>query len=177
LQVSASVDAATQSFLSALPPPVKDAAVTVGSGIAAAAHTAVEHPRAAAVITAAVAVPAAISYYKGRYAGYAGELSPGQVSRFVLAITPAVIMHTASNSCVIQKQTGSSCCSRQAIAYTARQPMMRCCRQRWCPTHLYHIRVPPYPFMPLGSNVFRVVDLLVTSAQQVPVLWTADSLS
>uniref|UniRef100_A0A383WJ08 Rhodanese domain-containing protein n=1 Tax=Tetradesmus obliquus TaxID=3088 RepID=A0A383WJ08_TETOB len=79
-QVSASVDAATQSFLAALPPPVKDAAVAVGSGVAAAAHTAVEHPRAAAVLTAAVAVPAAISYYKGRYAGYAGELSPGQVS-------------------------------------------------------------------------------------------------
>jgi hypothetical protein len=77
------VDAATQSFLAALPPPVKDAAVAVGSGIAAAAHTAVEHPRAAAVITAAVAVPAAISYYKGRYAGYAGELSPGQVCIFV----------------------------------------------------------------------------------------------
>jgi hypothetical protein len=79
VQVSASVDATTQSFLAALPPPVKDAAVAVGTGVAAAAHTAVEHPRAAAVITAAVAVPAAISYYKGRYAGYAGELSPGQV--------------------------------------------------------------------------------------------------
>jgi membrane protein DedA with SNARE-associated domain len=90
------VDAATQSFLSALPPPVKDAAVAVGSGIAAAAHTAVEHPRAAAVITAAVAVPAAISYYKGRYAGYAGELSPGQVSRFESVITTAVAEQPAA---------------------------------------------------------------------------------
>lgn len=89
-QVSTAVDATTQQVLDALPPEVKDAAVAVGgavgTGVSATVHAAVEHPQAAAVVTAAVAVPTAINYYKGRYAGYAGELSPGQVSLVLTVI-------------------------------------------------------------------------------------------
>lgn len=78
-QVSTAVDSTTTQVLDSLPPPVKDAALAVGGAVAAAAHAAADHPQATAVVTAAVAVPAAVRYYKGRYGGYAGELNPLKV--------------------------------------------------------------------------------------------------
>lgn len=51
----------------------------VGKGVAVVAGAAVEHPVAAGVVAAAVAVPTGIKWYQARYGGYAGELSPQQV--------------------------------------------------------------------------------------------------
>jgi hypothetical protein len=86
-QVAGSVDAATAQALDALPPPARDALVAVGGaaavGAAAAADAAAAHPQAAAVTVAAVGVPTAIAWYRGRYAGYAGELSPASVQQLL----------------------------------------------------------------------------------------------
>jgi hypothetical protein len=73
------VDGATQQLLDALPPPVRDGAVVVGKGVAVVADAAVEHPLAAGVVVAAVAVPTGVKWYQARYGGYAGELTPQQV--------------------------------------------------------------------------------------------------
>jgi len=79
-QVATTVDSTTQQALGALPAPVKDAAVAVGSAVAVVAHSAAEHPQAAAAVTAVLAIPTAYRWYQGRYGGFAGELAPEQVS-------------------------------------------------------------------------------------------------
>lgn len=64
-QVASSVDATTQQVLGALPPPVKDALVTVGGAAAVVGGQAVAHPREAAVVALAVGVPTAYRYGLG----------------------------------------------------------------------------------------------------------------
>ena len=75
------VDSTTQQVLDSLPAPVKDGVVVVGKGLGFVGSQVVQHPVAAGVVTLAVAVPAGINWYKGRYGGYAGEVSPQLVSR------------------------------------------------------------------------------------------------
>jgi len=75
-QVTTAVDSTTQQVLDSLPAPVTEGVVVIGKGLGFVGSQVVQHPVAAGVVTLAVAVPAGLNWYKGRYGGYAGEVSP-----------------------------------------------------------------------------------------------------